>query len=133
MSLLYLAGSLAGIALLVLLNRVLFGRAKPDVGSAEAIAAHLAREIPGFRAGRCALGTDGLAALIENDADRSILLVQALGEGIVTRRLSRALLASTGRLGARLSLGLSDFTLPRVRVALASESLAREWETRLKA
>ena len=132
MSLIYLAGSLVGIALLVGFNFLLFGRAHPEVGSAETIATRLAREIPGFRAGRAIIGADGRAAVIENAANRSLYLVEAMGDGIVTRQLTRGLLANVGRLGERLSLELRDFTFPRATLLAPSESLAREWEARLK-
>lgn len=133
MIVLYLVGSFAGIALLVLLNLALFGRARPAVGTAEQLAAHLAREIPGFRAGRFALDRDGRAALVENVADRSIVLVDALGDGLVTRRLGGAVLSQVQREEARLSLTLRDFTLPRVALGLESDAVARDWEHLLKA
>ena len=132
MPFLYLAGSLAGIALLVGLNHLLFGRARLNVGGKDAVAARLAREIPGFRAGRCLIGADGRAALIENAANRSVLLVEALGDDVVTRKLTRDLVASVGRLGAQLSLELADFTFPRATIHAGSENQAREWEARLK-
>jgi hypothetical protein len=132
MSILYLAGSLGGIALLVALNFVLFGRARPDVGSVDEIAKRLAREVPGFRAGRSIVSIDGRAALIENAANRTLFLVEALGDGIVTRQISRDLLSSVGRLGERLSLELRDFTFPRAIIQAPSDGQAREWEMRLK-
>jgi hypothetical protein len=132
MSIIYLAGSLGGIALLVGLNFLLFGRTRPDVGSAEDIAKRLAREIPGFRAGRAIVGMDGRAALIENAANRSVFLVEAMGDDIVTRQITRGLLASVGRLGERLSLELRDFTFPRTTIWAPTDGVAREWESRLK-
>jgi len=132
MSWIYLAGSLGGIALLVAFNLLLFGRARPQVGTAQDIAERLSKEIPGFRAGREIVGSDGRSAVIENAANRSLYLVEALGDGIVTRQLSRGLLANVGRLGERLSLELRDFTFPRATLLAPNESLAREWEMRLK-
>jgi hypothetical protein len=132
MPVLYLAGSLAGIALLVGINLLLFGRVRPDVGSAAAIAERLAREVPGFRPGRTIVGADGRAALIENAQTRSLFLIEAMGDGVVTRQLGQGLIANVGRLGARLSLELRDFTFPRAVLVAPSESVAREWETRLK-
>jgi hypothetical protein len=133
MPLLYLTGSLAGIAVLVGLNHLLFGRARPHVGGRDAIASRLAREIPGFRAGRCLIGADGRAALIENAANRSIVLVEALGDGVISRKLTHDLVANIGRLGAQLSLELADFTFPRATILAGNEVQAREWEMRLKA
>jgi hypothetical protein len=132
MPVLYLAGSLAGIALLVGFNLLLFGRVRPDVGSADTIAKRLAREIPGFRPGRAIVGADGRAALIENAQTRALFLVEAIGDGVVTRQVTRGLLANVGRLGERLSLELRDFTFPRAVLVAPSETIAREWEARLK-
>jgi hypothetical protein len=132
MSWIYLAGSLGGIALLVGFNLLLFGRVHAQVGTAQEIAARLAKEFPGFRAGRAIVGSDGRSAVIENAANRSLYLVEAMGDAIVTRQLSHGLLANVGRLGERLSLELRDFTFPRATLVAASESLAREWEVRLK-
>lgn len=132
MTVLYLAGSLAGIALLVGLNLILFGRARPALGGLDQIATRLAREIPGFRAGRYVVGVDGRSALVENAANRSVLFVEAFGDGVVTRKLTPDLLANVGRLGAQLSLDLSDFTLPRATLIAADEKEARDWEARLK-
>lgn len=132
MSWIYLAGSLGGIALLVGFNLLLFGRVRPQVGTAQEIAARLATEIPGFRMGRALVSADGSSAVIENAANRSLYLVEAMGAGVVTRQLSKGLLANVGRLGDKLSLELRDFAFPRATLVAGSESLAREWEARLK-
>jgi hypothetical protein len=132
MSWIYLAGSLGGIALLVGFNLLLFGRARPQVGTAQEIAERLASEIPGFRAGRVVVGADGRCAVIENAVNRSLYLLEAMGDDIVTRQLTRDLLANVGRLGERLSFELRDFTFPRATLLAPNESLAREWEVRLK-
>lgn len=133
MTVLYLTASLAGIALVVGLNILLLGRAEPRFGSVAAIAEQLAREIPGFRAGACAVAVDGRGVLIENAANRTILLVRMVGDGVVVRKLSRDLLSAVARESSGLSLRLADFTLPRAQLTFANESLAAEWEARLKA
>ena len=132
MSWIYLAGSLGGIALLVGFNLLLFGRARGQVGTAQDVAERLAKDIPGFRGGRAIVGADGRSAVIENATNRALYLVEAMGDDIVTRQLSRGLLANVGRLGEKLSLELRDFTFPRATLVAGSESLAREWESRLK-
>jgi hypothetical protein len=132
MSWIYLAGSFGGIALLVGFNLLLFGRVHAQVGTAQEIAARLANEIPGFRAGRAIVGVDGRSAVVENASNRALYLVEAMGDDIVTRQLSHGLLANVGRLGEKLSLELRDFTFPRATLIAGSESLAREWEARLK-
>lgn len=129
---LYLAGSLVGVALLVLLNLSLFGRAKTDVGTADTVSARLAREIPGFRAGRFARDAQGRAALIENAADRSVFLVEALGDDVVTRKLLPSQPITVDRNGATLELRLADFTFPRAKIRFDDEAAAREWERRLE-
>ena len=132
MSWIYLAGSLGGIALLVGFNLLLFGRVRAQLGTAQEIAARLVAEIPDFRAGRMIIGADGRSAVIENAANRALYLVEAMGDAVVTRQLSAGLLANVGRLGEKLSLELRDFTFPRATLVAGNESLAREWEARLK-
>jgi len=132
MSWVYLARSLGGIALLVGFNLLLFGRVRPHLGTTQEIAARLTAEIPGFRMGRAIIGADGRSAVIENATNRSLYLIEAMGEDVVTRQLSKRLLANVGRLGEKLSLELRDFTFPRATLVAASESIAREWEARLK-
>jgi hypothetical protein len=129
----YLIGSLAGIALLVGLNVLLLGRARAGVGSAATIAERLSREIAGFHPGACVIAADGRAALIENAANQAVILVRAMGDGVVARNLAREAFGGVTRDGACLSLRLADFTLPRANIALDDEALAREWEARLKA
>lgn len=133
MNILYLIGSFAGIALLVGLNVLLLGRARPGLGSAVTIAERLSCEIPGFRAGACACAVDRGAALVENQAGGGLLLACALGDGFVARKLSHEVLRGVRREGSRLSLRLADFTIPRADLSFADEAVAREWETRLKA
>src|SRR6185437_10854747 len=57
--------SVTGIVLMVGLCRLLFGRGGRPLAP-ETIAQNLARDIPGFRAGRATLSRDARAALIEN-------------------------------------------------------------------
>ncbi|HUO92350.1 MAG TPA: hypothetical protein VMU22_05475 [Rhizomicrobium sp.] len=132
MPVLYLAGSLAGIAMLVGLNFLLFGRVRPEVGTVDSITQRLMRDIPGFRPGRTIIGADRRVAVIENAATRTLVLVEAIGDSLVTRQLTQGFLANVGRLGARLSLELRDFTYPRAVLVAPSERVARDWEARLK-
>jgi hypothetical protein len=128
---LYLIGTLAANVLLVGFNLVLFGRGHPQVGNRDAIAERLKREIPGFSIGECAVAADGSAALVENLANGVAVLVQAIGDQMVVRKLSRDVLRNAARDGTRISLWLKDFTLPRVDFSLDDEFLARTWEARL--
>jgi hypothetical protein len=127
--LLYLAGSLAGVAALVGFCVLLFGRetARIDAKAAEDV---LRADIPGFRAGAVALAADAQAALVEDAHDGAAYLVIARGRGLVTRKLSRGFLRNAKRDGAALNLRLYDFTFPKARLVFAQEAAALEWESR---
>jgi hypothetical protein len=133
MNLLYLAGSLIGVAMIVGLNLVLFGRAKFALGSVRDIGTRIAADLPGFRAGSGIVGNDGATALVTDSADSTIFLVKAFGDRLVTRKLSRGVVRDVSANGSMLSLRLKDFTLPNARIALESEAAAQDWEARLKA
>lgn len=120
-----LAISLTGIALMVGFCWLLFGGAEAAL-TADGAAARLARDVPGFRAGRIALGRDARAALVEDARDGAIHLVLARGDGMVTRKLARGI--RTARDGERLALTLGEFTLKRAALELPD---AAEWEARL--
>lgn len=124
--LLQLLLSLGEVALMVGLCLALFGRATAP--PAHAFDARLAADVPGFRAGRRAASGDGRSVLIEDARDGAIYLAVARGDGVVTRKLSRA--THVSRDGERLTLGLKDFTLGRAELTLADAS---DWEARLKA
>ncbi len=117
--------SLGEVALMVGLCFVLFGRAPAP--AAEAFDARLAADVPGFRAGRRAVSGDGRSILVEDARDGAVYLAVARGDGVVTRKLSRATRIS--RDGERLVLDLRDFTLKRAELTLADAS---DWEARLK-
>jgi hypothetical protein len=125
--LLYLLGSVVGIALMVGLNVALFGRRTGALDLA-ALEQRLALDHPGFRAGDCVLAGD--AALLENKADGAVWLVRAGGDKFVARKLGR--FKRLVRDGARLEMRFADFTFPRARLAFADEAQARDWETRLR-
>ena len=127
--LIYLAGSLAGVAAICGLCVALFGRgvATLDAKSAEA---RLRDDVPGFRAGRIALAGDARSALIEDARDGGVYIVLARGDGLVTRRLGRLFLRSAVRDGAALRLKFADFTFPNARIDLGDDAVARDWEVR---
>lgn len=128
---LYLIGSVVGIALLVGLNILLFGRNTARLDS-DSLAARLALDVPGFRAGASAISADANTALIENAADRSLYLARARGDKFVVRKIANAAVHSVGRDDAKLSLRFADFTFPKVDFALASATDASAWETRIR-
>lgn len=131
MNWIYFLGSIAGIALLVGLNIMLFGATGVKLTSASDAIRRLKEEIAGFRAGDTVIDTAQSAALVENAHDGSLHLVVARGDGLVTRALKKGAVKTLARDGATLSLRLTDFTLPRAKLTLADEALARDWETRL--
>ncbi|HEY5337658.1 MAG TPA: hypothetical protein VIJ85_05615 [Rhizomicrobium sp.] len=127
--LLYLIGSLAGVAAMVGLCVLLFGRGSACVDAASA-AACLRGDIPGFRAGAFVAATDNKTGLMEDACDGALYLVTARGSGLVSRRLSRAFVRQALRDGAALNLRLADFTFPSARIAFAEEKSALDWERR---
>ena len=133
MNLLYLAGSLIGVAMIVGLNLLLFGRTKPALGNVQGIGTRIAADMPGFRAGSGIVGDDGATALVTDSTDGTIFLVKGFGDRLVTRKLSRGVVRGVSASGSMLSLRLKDFTLPKARIVLDSEAVAQDWEARLKA
>lgn len=122
--LLYLAGSLLGIAAIVALAAWLFGwrDAALDAGR---ITEALARDVPGFLPGRTS--HDARAALVENAHDGSVYLAVTQGNGLVTRKLSKGIAVARDR--TQLSIDPRDFACRRARLDVAD---AEYWETRLK-
>src|SRR5665213_3974249 len=101
----------------------LFGRAVASLSGADAVAAALARDVPGFRIGPATLSLDARAALIENARDGSIYLAVMRGGDVVTRKLARGFVLA--RNGDRLELRLNDFTLRKAELDLSD---AATWE-----
>jgi hypothetical protein len=128
--LLYLAISLAGVAAMVGLCALLFGRAVATLDTRSATA-RLASDIPGFRLGNSALSADCRSAMLEDARNGAVYLVTARGDGFVTRKLGRADVKAASRNGAALALRFSDFTFPAATIAFHDESVARDWETRM--
>ena len=127
--LIYLAGSLAGVAAICGLCVALFGRGVASLDTASA-QARLAQDVVGYRAGRFALAADGRSALAEDARDGSVWLVMVRGDGLVTRRLGHGFVRAAAREGGALRFKFSDFTFPAARIDLGDEAAAREWETR---
>ena len=129
MTLAYLAGSLGGVAVLVLLCAALFGTRTVVIPPPAALEAYLANLIPGFRSR--AVAADAATALVERD-DGSLHLVVARGDGLVTRQLTPALLRRVEQDGPALMLRLADFTLPSVRLQFRDTDEALRWQARLR-
>ena len=131
--LLYLAASLAGIALIVALCAFLFAGARATIADERAVAAYLAEILPVFAAAAIAVSRDGTAALAENARDGAIHLMIVRGDGLVVRKLTADLLKKIVRQGDALTLKLADFTLPRSRLVFADDAAAGQWERKLGA
>lgn len=128
---LYLLGSLAGVAAMVGLCVLLFGReaAKLDTRLA---AARLAQDVAGFRLGASAISSDCRSALLEDARDRTVYLVAARGDGFVTRQISRRSLKKAACDGTSLILRFADFTFPKAVVAFGDAAVARDWLARME-
>jgi hypothetical protein len=131
MDLLYLLGSVAGIAVLVGLNVLLFGHRAGALDMA-ALERRLALDHPGFRASVAALSADARAGLIQNEADGTLYLARIGGDKLVTRKLARGSVRALRRDGASLDLRFADFTFPRARLAFADAGEAGDWEARIR-
>ncbi|HXM00924.1 MAG TPA: hypothetical protein VN932_13425, partial [Rhizomicrobium sp.] len=116
MNLLYLLGSVGGIAVLVGLNVLLFGHRAGALDMA-ALESRLVLDHPGFRAGAAALSADARAGLMQNEADGSLYLARIGGDKLVTRKLARGGLRALRRDGASLDLRFADVTFPRAWLA----------------
>jgi hypothetical protein len=129
--LLYLAGSLGGVAAICGLCVLLFGAgaASLDEGSAQA---RLQADVAGFRPGRCTLAADKRSALVEDTRGGAVYLVVVRGDGLVTRRLADGFLRAAAQDGTALKLQFADFTFPRTRVDLGDAGLAADWRARLE-
>jgi hypothetical protein len=131
MNALYVVISVGGIALLIGLNILLFGRRIAALDQ-DAVVESLANDVPGFRAGRHTIAEGVHTALVENSADGTLYLVAARGSRIASRKLARGAVRGVNRDGKSIALRLSDFTLPKAQLTFADEGAAQEWETRLK-
>jgi hypothetical protein len=130
--LIYLAGSLAGVAALVALSAWLFG-VKLKAIDPDAVETLLKAERPGFRLGRVSIAVDGRSALVEDGHDGAIFIVVRQGDGLAPRRLDRPFLRRASQAGSALSLRFSDFTFPSARIDFADPAQARDWAARLAA
>jgi hypothetical protein len=128
--LLYLTGSLAGVALMVGLCYLLFGGRSTRLGVDDATR-RLRAEVAGFVPGEIAVDVEGSAALVENARDHAVHLVVSRGDALVTRKVGPRSLRRLEHDGATLTLGLADFTLGTARLVLADRALAAEWQARL--
>lgn len=131
MNLEYLLFSLAGVALLVALNVMLFGFKAAKIATAQSVEAYLAQTLPAFRGRSISLDAGHRAALAENDVDGAVHLVTVCGDAFVTRKLCKPLLRAVACDGDCLSLRLADLTLPAARLVLGDAGTAALWQQKL--
>jgi len=131
-TLIVIAASLVAILALFGLNFWLTGLNPPRIESLDAAADRLRADFIGFDPGAADLSVDGRAALVEDRSSGAVGIVVAMGDDLVTRRVSPAGIRRVDVNGSgNLSLLLSDFTLPRVCLMLESEEKASAWLRRL--
>jgi hypothetical protein len=118
--------SLIGVAVLVLLTRLLGFARRPLLASAE-LAAQLARDaLPGFVPAEIAFSRDGAGALVAA-RDGRVALVRPLGDRFVVRPLKAAIVA---RAGGLLRVRPDEAMFPETALDLG-EAAATNWAGRL--
>lgn len=125
--LLQLLISVIGIAVMVGLCRLLFGRSGAAFTGPADVAAVLTYDVPGFRLGVAALSCDRRGALAEDARNGAIYLAVMRGDGVVTRKLNGGMRVT--RAGTVLDFRFPDFSFGRARLDFAD---AERWEERLR-
>lgn len=118
MSWLYFAGSILGVALVILVNRLLGGYEPTLLEGPEDIARALERDNQPLGSwSLAAIDREGRAGLLL-DPDSGLLgVAEAMGDSLVSRRLGAGQIAGfewRGGEGDELVLRFRDFTLPRL-------------------
>ena len=118
--------SFAGVAVLVLVTRLL-GFARPPKLASAGLAEQLAAEaLPNFHAAETAFSPDGAGALVAG-RDGRIALVRPLGDRFVVRALVAPIVA---RAGALLRIRPDEPMFPETTLNLG-EAAALRWASRL--
>lgn len=119
--------SVAGIAFLVALCRVLIGERRRRV-TVQSAADRLQLDEPDFKALEWIVGEDGRAAIAVGASEACIVF--ALGDRLVSRRV-RTFHSTLD--GASMRIDLDDHTTPEVRLRLATPQSAAELYRRVEA
>ncbi|MFS2317816.1 hypothetical protein RMQ97_07750 [Maricaulis sp. D1M11] len=130
--LLILAGSVAGIAAMVVANIYLKPFRPAEIVSLDDAAHRLDIDAVGFQPGEGILAVDGRSALVEERNGERLGLLVARGSDVVIRYLVPGMVRSArldGQGGVRLSL--KDFTFAPVDIPMGQTRLARQWADRL--
>ena len=123
-----LAISVAGIAVLVALARLMFANADIVI-SEQAAAERLAFDEPDFEPVGWLIDDENNIALARN-ARGEVAIIKAMGDGLVTRRLEAAAMDATYRDGCLIAAA-TDHTSKDVRLAVSAEKAA-EWFPAIK-
>lgn len=118
--------SVVGVALLVLLARLLGFARRPGLDSADLAARLAADALPGFAPAETALSRDGAGALVAG-RDGRVALVRPLGDRFVVRPLKSPIV---GRAGPVLRVRPDEPMFPETSLDLG-DAAAMRWAARL--
>ncbi len=121
----------AGITAIVVIVHFTGGSAEARPLDRETVMARFAEDFPHFGACECVLSDDGQAAVLFSRDDREAGLVSRIGRNSLTRLLDADLLDEPGVGEDVLELRLHDFTLPLVKLRLATPGEAKRVANRL--
>lgn len=101
------------------------GSTPPPPMDDEAAAQRYLEDYPNDRVTEIIFDAHRQVAVLVLDRDGEIGLVQRIGKHSLTRRLTRTNLVSMKQVDGRLELVLRDFTLPKLKLEVGTETLKR--------
>lgn len=134
LELIFLAGSILGIAAMVFINSRLSIWKPARIEDLDDASARLDTDAVGFEAGQGVVDRDGKGALVEHADHSQIGLLTARGDTIVIRYLTPGSVRAAkldGEGGMRIAL--DDFTFAPVTLNLEDTQTARFWADKLNA
>lgn len=134
LELIFLAGSILGIAAMVFINSRLSIWTPARLEDLDDARQRLDTDAVGFDAGQGVMDREGRGALVEHADNSQIGLLTARGDTIVIRYLTPGSVRAAkldGEGGMRISL--EDFTFAPVRLDLEDTDTARFWADKLNA
>ena len=131
--LIVLAGSVLGVALIVMLNRAIGGWSPAVVAGEDGARRALEADVIDFEAGEGAVDVEGRSALFTETGGHRLGLVVARGDGLIARALGPGDVRQAAIEDATLVLRLNDYTLPRAEVTLDDIAPAETWAQRARA
>jgi hypothetical protein len=124
MSLLYIVGSLAGVALIVLINRMVGGYTAACLRSDTEASEVFRQYFPEITASDILVSADGRSALLFLAGLDQLGLVRCHGERYIARVLSPDLITSYKRSSGAVLMSFDDITLPQLHFSLGKDSAA---------